>query len=574
MFEIEKILDTRKLQDYFSVEADILDLLAATSRLSKVASLTGEKLLKSSNATDVTIVASNDNHSKDMSKRVTVAASRNNLTSIAGVNVAFRTSPEASKNTSMVSVYYPEDVVSKWCTGMIANETDCKNGEGLITTLAYWFSSSQEFAAVTDWTSGLDSLREQLGSGNLPTRKLASHSGGAQEGERPGLDVPEVLPVSGVLDVKATYQDYIPAELEAWLGIPVQADAFEAERLTSCVRLEQATTGLGFVATYLPSSTAPGISGPWGCRVQFPGRYLVVQLKEDGQGGQPPGGGQPGGGQGPIALPPAQRIEQLLSQALELGKDIVPPEFTEVFSFIAMVDGRLLDGQVFRTLTDLANDIQRSLAKFLSQNIPLGDVFRDIGPCPACIEAVDIVSQGSLPDWDLIGALVPSATSIRYRVHLPVEVPGLDVQNIAWTVILRSPLESILGSSPAQQMVMFFQEAYDAAENLVEDLADYSGRRYTQVQNELRSAYQIGKSLVEMADSTDIGTTLQTNFGSINAAFSRIAAEVAVSSPDIQFRVIPTNNSAEIIMGSVQTNTPDRTEWCSRVDCNGVSFPC
>eukprot|EP00983_Pelagomonas_calceolata_P075370 1152980-Pelagomonas_calceolata.AAC.1 len=63
---------------------------------------------------------------------------------------------------------------------------------GLITTKAYWFGSSQDFAAVTDGTSGLISLREQLESGNV-TRKLASsHSGEGQ----PLLYVPEVSVVS------------------------------------------------------------------------------------------------------------------------------------------------------------------------------------------------------------------------------------------------------------------------------------------------------------------------------------------------------------------------------------------
>lgn len=140
--------------------------------------------------------------------------------------------------------------------------------------------------------------------------------------------------------MKATYQDHISAGLQARLSIPVQADDFEAGGMTSCVRLERATTGLGFVATFLPSSHVSGTAFAWGCEVQLPGRYLVVQLKEEGQNGRPPGGGQPGGGQGPITLPPAQRIEQLFSQALKLGKDIVPPEFTEVFSFIAMVSAR------------------------------------------------------------------------------------------------------------------------------------------------------------------------------------------------------------------------------------------
>eukprot|EP00983_Pelagomonas_calceolata_P075371 1152980-Pelagomonas_calceolata.AAC.2 len=59
--------------------------------------LAWEKLLESSNATDVTIVASNDNHSNNMGKRVTVAVSRNNLTSTAGLSMTFDTSPEASE---------------------------------------------------------------------------------------------------------------------------------------------------------------------------------------------------------------------------------------------------------------------------------------------------------------------------------------------------------------------------------------------------------------------------------------------------------------------------------------------
>eukprot|EP00983_Pelagomonas_calceolata_P102936 1158863-Pelagomonas_calceolata.AAC.2 len=135
-----------------------------------------------------------------------------------------------------------------------------------------------------------------------------------------------------------------------------------------------------------------------------------------------------------------------------------------------------------------------------------------------------------------------------------------------------------------------------------------------------------GKSLVEIADSSDIGTTLVANYGSIDAAFSRIAAAAAVTSPGISFQVNPAhgryvkgmqNNimhyqmrdlslvltsvcpncqailkasrsrevldydfsppisisspscSADITAG-VQIKTPSRAEWCSRVDCNGV----